>query len=176
MAWAARCTALSPLPQTLLMVMAATFESLVHPFIVLFTLPLALIGVVAAPLLVSVFAFGWVMDGETEKLALAAEMLRLTFPYLFFISMTAFAGGIQARHAGRTITLELFFYEACRDDFDNAIKKTLRNQSVHSLVAYALGMEKIPMISFFEKQFFHILGALIAEAYFRNGDGGIRKL
>jgi putative peptidoglycan lipid II flippase len=38
------------------------------------------------------------MDGETAKLALAAEMLRLTFPYLFFISLTAFAGGILNAH------------------------------------------------------------------------------
>jgi len=58
----------------------------------------SLIGVVAAPALVSLFAFGWVMDGEAAKLALAAEMLRLTFPYLFFISLTAFAGGILNAH------------------------------------------------------------------------------
>jgi len=58
----------------------------------------SLIGVVAAPALVSLFAFGWVVDGETAKLALAAEMLRLTFPYLFFISLTAFAGGILNAH------------------------------------------------------------------------------
>lgn len=58
----------------------------------------SLIGVVAAPALVSLFAFGWVMDGETAKLSLAAEMLRLTFPYLFFISLTAFAGGILNAH------------------------------------------------------------------------------
>ena len=61
-------------------------------------LGVSLLGVAAAPLLVSVFAFGWVMDGETAKLALAADMLRLTFPYLFFISLTAFAGGILNAH------------------------------------------------------------------------------
>jgi putative peptidoglycan lipid II flippase len=53
------------------------------------------IGVIAAPFVVSLFALGWVMDGEQTKLALATEMLRLTFPYLFFISLTAFAGGIM---------------------------------------------------------------------------------
>lgn len=58
----------------------------------------SLIGVVAAPLVVSLFALGWVVDGETAKLAAAAEMLRLTFPYLFFISLTAFAGGILNAH------------------------------------------------------------------------------
>ena len=64
----------------------------------LVTLLVSLIGVIAAPLFVSVFAFGWVLDGETAKLDLAAEMLRLTFPYLFFISLTAFAGGILNAH------------------------------------------------------------------------------
>jgi len=52
------------------------------------------LGVLAAPLVVALFAFGWVLDAETAKLDLAASMLRLTFPYLFFIAMTAFAGGI----------------------------------------------------------------------------------
>ncbi len=61
-------------------------------------LVVSLIGVAAAPILVALFAFGWVMDGETVKLTLAAEMLRLTFPYLFFISLTAFAGGILNAH------------------------------------------------------------------------------
>jgi putative peptidoglycan lipid II flippase len=57
-------------------------------------LVVSFIGVVAAPVVVSVFAFGWVMDESHEKLQLASEMLRLTFPYLLFISLTAFAGGI----------------------------------------------------------------------------------
>ena len=56
------------------------------------------IGVIAAPVVVSLFAFGWVMEGESERLDLAAEMLRLTFPYLFFISLTAFAGGVLNSH------------------------------------------------------------------------------
>jgi putative peptidoglycan lipid II flippase len=55
-------------------------------------LVVTLIGVVAAPLLVTIFAPGFL--GTEGKLDLAAEMLRLTFPYLFFISLTAFAGGI----------------------------------------------------------------------------------
>ena len=51
-----------------------------------------LIGVVTAPLLVLIVAPGFVGDGG--NLDLAALMLRFTFPYLFFISLTAFAGGI----------------------------------------------------------------------------------
>ncbi len=61
-------------------------------------LGVSLVGVVAAPVVVSLFAFGWVMDGDQGQLALASEMLRLTFPYLFFISLTAFAGGILNAH------------------------------------------------------------------------------
>ena len=64
----------------------------------LVTLGVSLVGVLAAPVFVSVFAFGWYIDGETAKLALAADMLRLTFPYLFFISLTAFAGGVLHAH------------------------------------------------------------------------------
>ncbi len=58
-------------------------------------LVISALGVLAAPVVVSLFAFGWVMGEQEEKLGLAAEMLRLTFPYLFFISLTAFAGGIM---------------------------------------------------------------------------------
>lgn len=58
--------------------------------VILFFVTLA--GVIAAPLLVFVVAPGFV--GEGGDLDLAALMLRFTFPYLFFVSLTAFAGGI----------------------------------------------------------------------------------
>ena len=51
-----------------------------------------LIGVLAAPLLVLIVAPGFI--GEDGGLDLASAMLRFTFPYLFFVSLTAFAGGI----------------------------------------------------------------------------------
>lgn len=51
-----------------------------------------LLGILAAPLFILLFAPGYLQDAE--KLALGTEMLRLTFPYLFFISLTALAGGI----------------------------------------------------------------------------------
>lgn len=50
------------------------------------------VGVLAAPLFVMLFAPGFL--DEPEKYAMSSEMLRLTFPYLMFISLTAFAGGI----------------------------------------------------------------------------------
>jgi putative peptidoglycan lipid II flippase len=51
-----------------------------------------LIGVVAAPVLVAVVAPGFIGDGGDFELA--TMMLRFTFPYLFFVSLTAFAGGV----------------------------------------------------------------------------------
>ena len=51
-----------------------------------------LLGVVAAPLLVAIVAPGFI--GEDGRFDIATMMLRFTFPYLFFVSLTAFAGGI----------------------------------------------------------------------------------
>ncbi|MGB2338010.1 MAG: murein biosynthesis integral membrane protein MurJ, partial [Alcanivorax sp.] len=51
-----------------------------------------LVGVLAAPAIIWVFAPGF--GDDPVKRALTVEMLRLTFPYLFFIALTAFAGGI----------------------------------------------------------------------------------
>ena len=47
-------------------------------------------GMLAAPLLIRLFAPLF----EPDKHDLAVSMLRITFPYLFFISLTAFAAGI----------------------------------------------------------------------------------
>lgn len=55
---------------------------------------ITLLGVVGAEVVISIFAAGFVYKDEVEKLALATEMLRLTFPYLLLISMTAFSGAI----------------------------------------------------------------------------------
>jgi putative peptidoglycan lipid II flippase len=52
-------------------------------------------GIVAAPVLILVFAPGFATEPEdADRFALAVDMLRLTFPYLFFISLAALAGGI----------------------------------------------------------------------------------
>jgi len=55
-------------------------------------LGVTLLGVLGAPLLILIFAPGF--SDKVSKQAMATEMLRLTFPYLMFISLTAFAGGI----------------------------------------------------------------------------------
>jgi putative peptidoglycan lipid II flippase len=50
------------------------------------------LGSIGAPLLVYLFAPGfW---DEPVRFQLTADMLRITFPYLFFIALVAFAGGI----------------------------------------------------------------------------------
>ena len=53
---------------------------------------ITLLGVIAAPILVVIVAPGFIGDGGDFDLA--SLMLRFTFPYLFFVSLTAFAGGI----------------------------------------------------------------------------------
>ena len=50
------------------------------------------VGVLAAPVLIWIFAPGF--SGDLEKQGLATQMLRITFPYILFISLTAMAGGI----------------------------------------------------------------------------------
>ncbi len=50
------------------------------------------IGILAAPLLIMVFAPGFVES--PDKVALAGDLLKITFPYLFFISLTALAGSV----------------------------------------------------------------------------------
>jgi putative peptidoglycan lipid II flippase len=51
------------------------------------------IGVMAAPAVLAIFAPGWLIEGRPE-FGLAADMLRITFPYILLISLTALAGGI----------------------------------------------------------------------------------
>ena len=55
-------------------------------------LVVTLVGQLAAPLLVGLFAPGFLDD--PLRYGLASDMLRLTFPYLLFISLTAFCGGM----------------------------------------------------------------------------------
>lgn len=56
-------------------------------------LALTALGVIAAPAFLAIFAPGWLIEGRPE-FGLSAGMLRITFPYILFISLTALAGGI----------------------------------------------------------------------------------
>ena len=58
-----------------------------------------LVGMIASPVIVAIFGFGWFVDwwqgGEqAAKFELASTLLKITFPYLWFISLTALAGAI----------------------------------------------------------------------------------
>ncbi len=58
-----------------------------------------LFGMLASPLFVMLFGPGWFMDwlndgAGSEKFDLASSLLKITFPYLWFISFTALSGAV----------------------------------------------------------------------------------
>ncbi len=55
-------------------------------------MPISLLGMLAAPVLVLLFAPGF--TEVQDKQELTAALLRITFPYILFISLTALCGGI----------------------------------------------------------------------------------
>ena len=50
------------------------------------------VGILAAPVLVMIFAPGFLADDD--KYTLTVQMVRITFPYILFVSLTAFAAGV----------------------------------------------------------------------------------
>ncbi len=58
-----------------------------------------LVGMIASPLFVMLFGFGWFVDWlndgpKASQFDLASSLLKITFPYLWFISFTALSGAI----------------------------------------------------------------------------------
>jgi len=53
-------------------------------------LVVTLVGIAGAPLIMWIFAPGFL--SEPDKMALATDLLQITFPYLFLVSLTALAG------------------------------------------------------------------------------------
>lgn len=53
---------------------------------------ITIVGILAAPVLISIFAPGFIED--KEKFDLTVSLLRITFPYILFISLTALAAGV----------------------------------------------------------------------------------
>lgn len=56
-------------------------------------------GVILSPVVTALFGMGWFLDWyhggpQGEKFVLASDLLRITFPYLWFITFTALAGAI----------------------------------------------------------------------------------
>ena len=68
-----------------------TVLSAVCSALALVLLVIVALGVVAAPYIITLVAPGF--GNDPEKSALSASLLRLTFPYLWFISLTALLGG-----------------------------------------------------------------------------------
>ena len=58
-----------------------------------------ILAVIGSPVVAALFGFGWFLDywqggPNAEKFELASLLLRITFPYLWFITFTALAGAI----------------------------------------------------------------------------------
>lgn len=68
------------------------FVDLVAGLLALSTFIITLIAMLAAPLIVALFAPGFIQD--SARFELTTTMIRYTFPYLIFISLTAFTGSI----------------------------------------------------------------------------------
>ncbi len=59
----------------------------------------AIVGVIASPVLAALFGTGWFLDylndePDGAKFELASTLLKITFPYIFFISLAGFAGAV----------------------------------------------------------------------------------
>jgi len=59
------------------------------------------LGVLVAPFIVQISAPGFTAD--TQKFELTTALLRITFPYIFFISLVSLAGGILNTHSRFTV-------------------------------------------------------------------------
>ncbi|TQV76823.1 murein biosynthesis integral membrane protein MurJ [Aliikangiella marina] len=55
-------------------------------------LVVAILGVIGSPVLVTLFGPGFI--GKEQEFELASLMLKITFPYILFISLTAFCGSV----------------------------------------------------------------------------------
>jgi len=129
------------------------------------------LGVIGAPLLVMIFAPGFI--GSEDKLELASEMLRLTFPYLMLISLTAFAGGILN-------TWNKFGVPAFTPVLLNlsliGCAVWLSPQMEQPIVALAWGVLIAGIVQFlFQLPFLHQLG-LLPRFSFAPKDPGVRRI
>ena len=61
------------------------------------------VAVVAAPLVIFIFAWGFYFKADSTQFHLASDMLRITFPYLLLISLTAFSGSILNTYDNFTV-------------------------------------------------------------------------
>jgi len=71
---------------------AYEFANTVFAFLSLFLVILSVAGILAAPFIVKIMAWGFIDD--KEKFALTVLLTRIMFPYIFFISLVALSMGI----------------------------------------------------------------------------------
>ena len=64
---------------------------------------ITLIAVIIAPLIIFLFAWGFYFKADPEQFQLASGMLRITFPYLLLISLTALSGSILNTYDNFTV-------------------------------------------------------------------------
>ena len=64
----------------------------VATFLAVALIVVSAVGMIAAPLIIYLTAPGFV--ATPDKFAITVQLLRITFPYILFISLTSFAGGI----------------------------------------------------------------------------------
>ena len=55
---------------------------------------ITIIAIVIAPIIIFIFAWGFYFSNDNYQFYIATDMLRITFPYLLLISLTAFSGAI----------------------------------------------------------------------------------
>lgn len=129
------------------------------------------VGVVAAPLIIMVFAPGYI--GQPDKAALSTDLLRLTFPYLFFISLTALAGGILNTYgrfgvpAFTPVMLNLSMIAATL---------WLAPHLAQPVMALAWGVFAAGVVQLlFQLPFLHRLG-MLARPRFTRGDAGVKRI
>ena len=78
------------------------FLSVIQGNFLVVLIPFCLIGVLAAPWLMMVFAPGF--DAADPRRALASDVLRVTFPYLGFIALAAYCAAILNSNARFAVT------------------------------------------------------------------------
>lgn len=55
---------------------------------------IVIVVVVFSPAVTAIFGSGFLFRGESDKFWLTSDLVKITFPYLFLVSMTGFAGAI----------------------------------------------------------------------------------
>ena len=69
-----------------------TLAGKVLSVLALFLFAITVVGIIAAPAVVWLTASGF--EADPDKFALTVQMLRICFPYIFFISLVSFASGV----------------------------------------------------------------------------------